>query len=160
MSDRSVEVSTPSDREVRIERVFDAPRDLVWDAHTKPDLVKRWLTGPPGNTLPICEIDLRESGAMRYVWRGPDGTDMTMTGTFRAVRRPERLVYSESYEDFPESGESLVTTLFTEEAGKTRVSMTVQYPTRAARDQSLEFGMAEGMAASYASLDAVVAEQA
>ena len=92
----SFKVSTPSGREVEIERDFDAPRRLVFDAFTKPELVQRCLLGPDGWTMPVCEIDLRAGGAYRYVWRKEStGMEMGMGGVFREVVRPEKLVATE-----------------------------------------------------------------
>jgi uncharacterized protein YndB with AHSA1/START domain len=75
----TLKVTTPSEREIAMTRVFDAPRHLVFDALTKPELLKRWFSGP-GWSLVVCEIDLKVGGAYRYVWRGPDGTEMGMRG--------------------------------------------------------------------------------
>src|SRR5882762_9425026 len=80
----TLQITTPSDREIVMTRVFDAPRRLVFDAFTKPELVKQWLLGPPGWTMPVCEIDLRVGGAYRYVWRHADGIDI-----FTGGRSPE-----------------------------------------------------------------------
>src|SRR6267143_6040370 len=92
-SKATLQVTTPSDREIAMTRVFNAPRHLVFDALTKPELVKQWLLGPPGWTMPVCEIDLRAGGQYRYVWRKEStGTEMGMGGVFREVVRPEKLV--------------------------------------------------------------------
>ena len=88
----ALRISTPTDREIVFTRVFDAPRELVFDAMTRPELLKRWLLGPPGWTMPICEIDLRVGGAYRYVWRSADGVEMGMGGIHREIVRPERIV--------------------------------------------------------------------
>ncbi|MEQ9363479.1 MAG: SRPBCC family protein [Leptospirales bacterium] len=159
MSTEKLKISKPSDTELCIERVFDAPRQLVWDAHTKPDLIKRWLTGPPGNTLPICELDLRVGGALRYVWRLEDASEMSMRGSYRELNPPERIVHTEFFEDFPHGGESVVTTLFIEEGDKTRVSMTTKYATTEALDANQEYGMEEGVGASYENLDLLLTDR-
>ena len=113
----SFKVSTPTDREIEIERDFNAPRQLVFDAFTKPELVRRWLLGPDGWTMPVCEIDLRVGGAYRYVWRKESiGKDMGMGGVFREVVRPERLVATEKFDDAWYPGEAVDTTLFEEKA--------------------------------------------
>jgi uncharacterized protein YndB with AHSA1/START domain len=114
-----VDVSTPGDREVVVTRVFDAPRELVFDAFTKPELVKRWLLGPPGISMPVCDIDLRVGGRFRYVWRLPNGNDMGMGGVFREIVRPERLVHTELFDEDWTGGETLTTTTFAEKRGKT-----------------------------------------
>src|SRR5258705_3710783 len=87
-----LQISTPSDREIAMTRAFDAPRSMVFDAWTKPELLKRWL-GVFGNwSFAVCEVDLRVGGKYRYVWRGKDGKEMAMGGVFRQIVRPERLV--------------------------------------------------------------------
>lgn len=144
-----LEVTTPSDREVRMTRVFDAPRALVFRAFTEPKLVKRWLLGPPGWTMPVCEIDPRPGGAMRYEWRGPSGESMGMSGTFREVAPPERLVHTELFDEDWTGGETVVTTLFVESGGTTTVTVTVLYVSREARDAAIATGMARGMEQSY-----------
>src|SRR4030095_10294502 len=86
------------DREVVVTRGFDAPRKLVWDAYTKPELLKRWLTGPPGWTFAVCEMDLRVGGKYRWVWRGPEGQELAVGGTYEEVVPGERLVSTERYD--------------------------------------------------------------
>lgn len=154
---RPLEIATPSDREVVITRDFDAPRDLVFDCHTKPDLVRRWLLGPPGWTMPVCDIDLRVGGRYRYVWRGPNGEDMGMGGVFREIVRPERIVTNELFDEDWTGGETLVTTVFTEQGGRTRSTVTVLYASNQAREGALATGMADGMESSYQHLDELLA---
>src|ERR1700740_2690854 len=96
---RGLTLTTPTEREIAMTRVFDAPRRLVFDAMTRPELVKRWLLGPPGWSMPVCEIDLRVGGTYRYVWRGADGTEMGMRGVYREIAPPERLVATESFDE-------------------------------------------------------------
>src|SRR6266550_9600996 len=112
----TLKVSLPTEREVVMTRVFDAPRRLVFDALTRPELLKRWF-GPRGWSLVVCEVDLKVGGAWRFVLRGPDGRDMGMRGVYRELTPPDRSVHMESFDDFP--GESQVTTLLTEQSGKT-----------------------------------------
>jgi uncharacterized protein YndB with AHSA1/START domain len=150
---KTLDVTTPSDLEVTITRVFDAPRALVFDAFIKPALVKRWLLGPPGWTMPVCEIDLKVGGAIRYVWRHPERGDMAMSGTFRKIERPDRLVHTELFDQDWTGGETTVTTKFTEQRGKTIVAMTVLYVSREARDAAMKTGMTKGMTQSYEKLD-------
>ena len=102
--------ATPSDREVVITRAFDAPRELVFDCHTKPDLVRRWLLGPPGWTMPVCDIDLRVGGRYRYVWRGPDGEELGMGGIYRLIERPERIDTRELFDEDWTGGETFIAT--------------------------------------------------
>jgi uncharacterized protein YndB with AHSA1/START domain len=143
--------TTPSDREIVGTRVVDAPRSLVWEAHTDPKHLQQWLLGPEGWTLPVCEIDLRPGGAWHFVWRDPDGTEMEMRGEYREVTPPERLVQTESWGgDWPETLNTLV---LTEEGGKTTITQTVLYPSKEAREAALGTGMKEGWSASYDRLD-------
>src|ERR1700730_4176355 len=93
------QVSLPGDREIQVTRSFGAPRQLVFDAFTNPDLVKRWLLGPPGWTMPVCEIDLKVGGRYRYVWRKPGVKDMGIGGMFREVVWPARLVANEEVDE-------------------------------------------------------------
>jgi uncharacterized protein YndB with AHSA1/START domain len=151
-------IDTPGDREVALTRVFDAPRELVFDAYTRPELVQRWLTGRPDHTMPICEIDLRVGGAYRYVWRGPDGKEMTSKGVFREVVIPERLVSTERFEPSWYEGEGLNTVTFLEENGKTTVTLRIQCASKEIRDAMLKSGMERGVAYSYDQLEAMLAE--
>src|SRR5260370_3865932 len=105
----TLKLTTRGDREIVMTRAFDAPRRLVFDALTKPELVKRWLLGPPGWSMPICEIDLRVGGTYRYVWRNTDGREMGSGGVFREIVRPERIVATEKFEQPWYPGEALAT---------------------------------------------------
>jgi uncharacterized protein YndB with AHSA1/START domain len=153
----TLSVKASGDREIVITRAFNVPRDLVFDAHTKPELVKRWLLGPPGWTMPVCEIDLRVGGRYRYVWRNQDGVEMGMGGVFREIARPERLVASERFDQAWYPGEALDTTVFVEKKGLTTVTLTVQYESQEARDGVIKSPMAEGMAAGYDRLEELLA---
>jgi uncharacterized protein YndB with AHSA1/START domain len=155
----ALEITTPSEREVAMTRTFTARRALVFDAHTKPELVRRWLLGPPGWSMPTCEIDLRVGGKYRYVWKNDDGRTMGMGGTFREVKRPERLVTTELFDEDWTGGETLVTITFAEKDGRTIVTTMIVYSSKEARDGALKTGMADGMEAGYARLDALLAEQ-
>jgi len=139
-------VTTPTDREIVMTRVFDAPRQLVFDAFTKPELLKRWF-GPRGWSLVVCEVDLKVGGTFRFVLRGPDGRDMGMRGVYREIVAPERSVHVESFDDFP--GESQVTTVLVEQGGKTTLTATVLYPSQEIRDMVAMSGMEHGAAESY-----------
>ena len=153
----SLQIATPTDREIVMTRVFDAPRRLVFDAHTKPELVKRWLLGPPGWSMPVCEIDLRVGGTYRYVWRNDQGTEMGMGGVYREIVPPERLVATEKFDQSWYPGEALDTTVLVEQDGRTTLTLTVLYESRAARDAVLESGMERGVEASYDRLAALLA---
>lgn len=152
-----LQVSTPSDREIAMTRVFDAPRNLVFDAWTKPELLKRWLGVRGGWTFAVCEVDLRVGGAYRFVWRGPTGTEMGMGGIYREVVRPERLAATEQFDDPWYEGEALDTTTFVERAGKTTATTTVLYASREVRDAVLQSPMERGVAESYDKLAELLA---
>jgi uncharacterized protein YndB with AHSA1/START domain len=140
-------LTTPSDREVVITRVVDAPRRLVFEAYTNPEHLPRWMIGPPGWTMPVCEIDLRPGGEWRFVWRRSDATEMEMRGVYHEIAPPERLVSSESWGgDWPET---LNTLLLSEAGGKTTITQRVLYPSKAARDAALKTGMQDGASQSF-----------
>ena len=145
-----VQISTPTDREVVVTRTFDAPRTLVFDAYTQPELLKRWYDAP-GRSLVVCEIDLRVGGAYRFLWRGEGRKDVGMRGVHRAVVRPERLVRTQTWEDW-DAGEIIETVLFTERAGRTTLTSTGLYPSRDVRDAVLKAGLENGARATYGRL--------
>ncbi|MGO9338495.1 MAG: SRPBCC family protein [Terracidiphilus sp.] len=148
----SFKMSTPSDREIQVTRVFDAPRALVFEAFTKPELVKRWLLGPPGWSMPVCEIDLKVGGAYRYLWHNDsDGREMELDGVFREIVSPKLLVATEN--PSWHSSEALDTTTFVKESGATRMTITVLYQSIEVRDAALRSGMDRGMAMSYDRLE-------
>ena len=155
-----LEVTTPTDREIAMTRVFDAPRRLVYDAFTKPELVRRWLLGPDGWTMPVCEIDLRVGGRYRYVWRKAGVPDMGMGGVYREIVPPERIVATEAFDDPWYEGEALDTTEFEEKSGRTTVTITMLLESKEVRDAILNSGMERGMAAGYDRLDEILASQA
>ncbi|AMS39810.1 SRPBCC family protein [Aminobacter sp. NyZ550] len=154
-----LEVTTPSDREIAMTRVFDAPRELVFDCWTIPALLKRWMTGPDGWSFAVCEIDLSVGGTYRFVWRHDDGRDMGMTGTYREIARPERIVSVELFDMDWTDGEARSTLVLTERDGRTISVNTVLYSSREARDGAIAIGMARGVEAGYDRLDGVLAEQ-
>jgi uncharacterized protein YndB with AHSA1/START domain len=150
-------VTTPSDREIVLTRLFDAPRRLVFEAMTKPEHVRRWWGILNDQySVPVCEIDLRPGGAWHWVGRGPKG-ECGFHGVYREIVPPERLVFTEIYDPFPD-GESLVTSILTEEGGKTRLTVTALYPSLEVRDVVLKSGMEKGAASSYDQLEAVAKE--
>lgn len=153
----TLHVSTPSDTEIVMSRGFDAPRHLVFAACTTPELLRRWH-GARGWQLVFCEVDLRVGGAYRFVSRGPDGTDMGFGGVYTDVVVPERLEYTESFDDQWYPGESVVSTVFVEHAGRTTMTSTMRYPSREVRDIVLTFPMDRGVSESYEELDQVLAE--
>ena len=143
----STTFTTPSDREVVMTRVFDAPRTLVFDAWSKPEHVQQWMTGPEGWTMPVCEIDFRPGGEWHFVWRREDGSEMSMRGVYREIVRPERVVHTESWGgDWPETLNTLV---LAEENGKTTSTITILYPSKEARDAALQTGMKDGASVTF-----------
>lgn len=149
----TLQVATPSDREIVVTREFNAPRQRVFDAHTKPELIKRWLLGPDGWTMPVCEVDLRVGGKYRYVWRHPDKSEMGMGGVYREIEAPERLVATEKFDEPWYPGEALDTLVLTERNGKTLLTQTMLYESKEARDIAASSGMTDGMAAGYDRLE-------
>ena len=155
----TLKLSTSAEREIVMTRAFDAPRHLVFDALTKPELIRRWLLGPPGWSMPICEVDLKVGGHYRYVWRhNSDGRDMGMGGVFREIVVPERLVQTEKFDESWYPGEALATAVLVEQKGRTTLTTTVLYESREARDGILKSGMERGVAASYDRLEELLAE--
>lgn len=152
-------VTAHGDREVRIVRTFDAPRRLVFDAFTKPALVKRWLTGPEGWSLPVCEIDFRPGGKFRYVWKDTDGTEMGMGGTYRQIDAPERIVHEELFDEDWTGGQTEVTTLFVEDGGRTTVTTAVIYSSTETRDAVLKSPMESGIAIGYDRLEGILTSE-
>ena len=152
-----LQVTTPSDREIAMTRAFDAPRSLVFDAWTKPELLKRWLGVFGGWTFTVFEVDLKVGGKYRYVWRGADGKEMGMGGVFREIVRPERIVCTEKFDESWYPGDAVDTTVFVEKGGKTTVTTTVRYESKEARDGVLKSPMEGGVAKSYDKLAEVLA---
>jgi uncharacterized protein YndB with AHSA1/START domain len=152
-----LQVTTPSDREIAMTRVFDAPRKLVYEALTKPELVKRWLGVFGGHTMEICEIDLKVGGKYRYVWRNKDGSKMGMGGVFKEIVPPQRIVTTEVFDESWYPGEAVDTVTLTEQGGKSTMTTTVLYESKEARDGVLKSPMDTGVAASYDTLDGVLA---
>ena len=154
----SFQVTTASEQEIRITRLFDAPRQLVFEAMTRPEHVKRWWGRlGDGYSVPACEIDLRVGGSWRFVNRHPEG-EAVFHGEYREITPPSRLIFTEIFEQFPDNV-SVVTAVFTEEGKKTRLTATVRYPSREVRDAVLASGMARGAGISYDRLEDLVREQ-
>lgn len=153
----TLSVTMPSDVEVRATRVFDAPRRLVFQALTTPAILQRWMHGPNGWTLAVCEVDLRAGGVFRYVWRKANGREMGAGGVFRAVDAPHRLVHTELFDDDWTGGEAEVTTVLDERDGVTTLTVTMRYASKAGRDAALSTNFTAGMEASYDALATVLA---
>jgi uncharacterized protein YndB with AHSA1/START domain len=156
------DVTLPSDREVKVTRSFKAPRELVFRAFTEPDLLRRWMLGPPGWSMPVCEMDLRVGGRYRWGWRSDtDGAQFGFSGTFREVDPPSRLVHTEAYEPGDVGGgfpgkESLITVTFDERGGVTTVTTVMDFGSKEARDAAVATGMTGGMEQSYQLLDRLI----
>ena len=160
------QVTLPSDTEVRVTRSFNAARPLVYRAYTEPALVQRWLLGPPGWSMPVCEMDVRVGGRYRWRWRSnTDDKEFGFAGTFREVLAPSRLVHTEAYDPgtvgnaHPQS-EALVSVTFTEDRGITTVTTLIDFGSKEARDGAVATGMTDGMEFSYTRLDDEFAKQA
>ena len=152
MANAELQVSTPTDRELVVTRVFNAPRKFVFDAWTNPKHLPKWMLGPEGWTMPVCEVDLRPGGAWHFVWRRADGSaEFGMHGVYREVQPFEWLVSTESWG--PEWPETVNTLVLTENAGNTTATMTILYASQEARDRALQTGMTKGMEQSYKRLE-------
>jgi len=156
----ALQITTPTDREIVITRVFDAPRRMVFEALTKCDLLKRWLGVRNGWSLAVCEMDLKVGGKYRWVWHGSKGEVMGMGGVFREIVAPERLVATEKFDDSWYEGEALDTTVLTEQAGRTTLTLTVRYASKEVRDAVMKTPMATGLGESYDMLEKTLASMA
>jgi uncharacterized protein YndB with AHSA1/START domain len=149
----ALKINAQSDREIVMTRDFDAPRNLVYDAYTRPEILKRWLGVFRGWTMPVCEMDVRVGGSYRWVWHGSDGSQMGVRGVFREVVPNERLVATEQFDDPWYPGEGFNTTTFAEKGGRTTLTQTMRYVSREARDAVLKSPMETGVAASFDNLE-------
>ncbi len=156
----SFNLTTPSDRDIQLTRLFDAPRSLVFEAMSKPEHITQWWGRlGEGYSVPVCEVDLRPGGTWRFVNRTPKGELATFYGVYREIAPPERMVFTEIFEPFPDA-ESVVTVVLTDESGKTRLTLTARYPSLDVRNMVLKTGMEKGAAISYDRLEEVVARLA
>jgi len=153
----SFQVTTPSTHEIRMTRLFNAPRELVFEAMTRPEHVKQWwgCLGE-GYSVPVCEIDFRIGGAWRFVNRHPKG-EAAFRGEYLEIAPPGRVVFTEIFEQFPDTV-SVVTAELSDENGKTRLTATVRYPSPQVRDMVIATGMARGAGISYDRLEDLVTE--
>jgi uncharacterized protein YndB with AHSA1/START domain len=159
------EVDLPSDTQVRVRRDFKAPRTLVWQAHTDPKLIKRWMLGPPGWSMPVCEMDVRAGGKYRWRWRSDEnGAEFGFHGDFREVDAPAKMVHAENYDPGDVGGAmdasepAIIETRFTEKAGATSLEMIMTFASKEIRDAAVSTGMTDGMEMGYERLDALYAE--
>jgi uncharacterized protein YndB with AHSA1/START domain len=151
------QVTTPSDEEIVLSRLFNAPPALVFEVMSRPEHVKRWWGQlGEGYSVPVCEIDLRVGGKWKFVNRHPKG-EVTFYGEYREIDPPGRLVFTEIFADYPDTV-SVVTSVLTEEKGKTRLTATVRYPSKEVRDIVIGTGMAKGAAVSYDRLEDLLAQ--
>jgi uncharacterized protein YndB with AHSA1/START domain len=162
---RGAQVSLQSDREVVVKRTFNGPRDLVYAAYTKPEIVRRWLLGPPGWTMPVCEMDVRVGGWFRWRWRADEGgAEFGFHGEYLEIEPGARIHNTEVYDpgdvggSMTESGQALVTVTFDETDGVTLLTTCIEYDSKASRDAAVATGMTDGMEMSYKLLDALLAE--
>jgi len=165
MTIEKAKVSLPSESTVMVTRAFNAPCDLVYKAYTTPALVRRWLLGPPGWAMPVCEMDVRVGGKYRWRWRNEaDGKEFGFYGEFTEVTAPSRLAHTEFFDPGDMGGNmgegALITVTFTEENGVTTMASLMDFKTRESRDAAMSTGMTDGMEMSYERLDAVVADLA
>lgn len=152
----NITITTPGDREILISRTFAAPRERVFAAFTEPELIRRWMTGPAGWTMEVCDVDLRVGGTYRYVWRGPKEAEIGMGGTFNRVEAPERLDTTELFDEDWTGGATQCSLVLTEKEGKTLSEQRVVYSSAEARDQVMKSNMEAGLGASYDRLAAML----
>lgn len=152
-----LEVTAPGDREIVMTRIFKAPRALVFDAFTKPELIARWLLGPDGWVMTVCEVDLKPGGTFHYVWRNDsEDKEFGLTGEYREIAAPARIVHAERFDQSWYPGDAIVTTTFVESDGMTTVTLLSSFDSREIRDGALESGMETGVAASFDRLERTV----
>jgi uncharacterized protein YndB with AHSA1/START domain len=150
-----LKLTTPSDLEIVMTRDFSAPRHLVFDAWTKPELLRRWHGVFGGSKMVICEFEAWAGGKYQFVWEDPSGQRMRMSGVVREIVAPERIVATERFNDHEE--ELLSTIELVEHAGRTSLTNTVLCPTKELRDMLLATPMEQGVAAGYDAMDDVLA---
>lgn len=163
MTPKGLQLSTPTDTTIVFTRTFNAPRRLVWDAMTQPELIRKWMFTPPDWSWATCEMDVRAGGKYRWAWNGPDGKlALTISGVHKEIVPPERIVHTEVMEmgDCGPIGELLGTIELTEKGGVTHMKMTLAFDSKQARDEALASGMEQGMEAGYTTLDAMLARSA
>ncbi len=149
-------LSTPTDKEIAITRVFNAPRQLVFDCYTKPELLRRWMYGPDGWAFSVCEIDLRIGGKYRYVWTGADNASLGIGGVFKTILAPEKIINTQLFDEDWTGGEAIVTLSLTEQHGQTTTVTSILHSSKAARDLALQSGMEHGMEMGFERLEALL----
>ena len=159
MSTSKLTVEARGDRDLVIRRNFNAPRELVFQAHTQCSYMKRWLFGPDGWSLDVCEVDLKVGGKYRWVWK-KDDIRMGAGGEYREISKPDRIVCTEQFDDPWYPGEAISKLLLEEKDGVTTLTNTMTYASKEARDGVLASPMAEGMEMGYARLEGILAGSA
>jgi uncharacterized protein YndB with AHSA1/START domain len=166
MKPKGAQLTLPSDREVVVTREFQAPRGLVYEAYTTPALVKRWLLGPPGWTMPVCEMDVRVGGKFRWRWRADEGgAEFGFHGEYLEIEPDALIRNTEVYDpgdvggSMTESGQALVTVTFDETDGVTLLTTRIEYDSKESRDAAVSTGMTDGMEMSYQLLDGLLVEE-
>jgi uncharacterized protein YndB with AHSA1/START domain len=155
MTAETLTITTPGEREVTMTRRFDAPRELVFEALTTPEILRRWY-GPDGWELVVCEMDVRVGGAWRFVGRTADGREVGQHGTFLEVDPPERLVQTERWTDW-DPGETLVTTTLEPSGITTVLTTTMRFPSQEVRDIVMRSGLEQGATQGYEKLASLLA---
>lgn len=161
---KPAEASLPSDTEVLVQRSFDAPVKLVWRAYMEPDLLRRWCTGPPNWSMPVCDMDMRVGGDYQWRWRNDeDGMEFGFTGEVLEVDPHAKIVHTQVFDPgnmgIAMGGEpSIITVTFEDTDGITNVSTNIKYASKADRDEALSTGMTEGMEMNYQVLEALLAD--
>jgi uncharacterized protein YndB with AHSA1/START domain len=154
-----LKVEARGEREIVMTRAFNAPRRLVFDAFSKPELVRQWLLGPPGWSMPVCEIDFRVGGSYRYVWRHSNGNEMGMGGVYKQIVAPERIIATEKFDQAWYPGEGVGSVVLLEQGSKTTLTQTILYESREARDIVIKSPMEQGVTVSYDRLENLLASQ-
>jgi uncharacterized protein YndB with AHSA1/START domain len=158
---KPAEASLPSDTEVLVKRSFDAPVRLVWRAYMEPDLMSRWCSGPPGWSMPVCEMEMRVGGKYRWGWRNDAGSqEFGCHGEVLEVVPHAKIVHTQSWGDSADMGSepAIITVAFQETNGITNVTTTIRYASKADRDAAFATGMTDGMEMSYTQLDGLLGE--
>lgn len=161
---KPAKASLPSDTEVLVKRSFDAPVKLVWRAYMEPDLMRRWCSGEPGWSMPVCEMDMHVGGHYRWRWRNDDnGQEFGFTGEVLEVIPHAKIVHTQIFDPGDlgvsmGSEPSIITVMFHEVNGITNTTTTIRYASKADRDEAFATGMTDGMELSYKRLDGVLAE--
>jgi uncharacterized protein YndB with AHSA1/START domain len=149
-------LTTPTDKEIVITRVFNAPPELVFDCYTKPELLRRWMFGPNGWAFTVCDIELRVGGKYRYVWTGPEDASMGTSGVFKTILVPEKIMKTQLFDEDWTGGEAIVTLQLTEQHGQTTAVTSILHSSKEARDLALQSGMEPGLEMGFERLEALL----